>query len=331
MNYMSFNMLERNPGCELDLGWLNNVRINLNATNQKAKQISSSVNLKNEFRAAWLLKAVTCIDLTTLGGDDTYGNVARLCHKACRPIADDLLEKLGFSYEENSPLRTAAICVYPSRVEDARKTLEKLGYYEKINIASVATGFPSGQMPLKTRLEEIRFAVEKGANEIDIVIDRSLVLTGKWELLYQEIQQMKEACGPNAHMKAILATGELGTLDNVYKASLIAMMAGSDFIKTSTGKESVNATLQFGIVMSRAIKEYHEKMGYKVGLKPAGGIRTSQDALTWLTLVKKMLGDDWLNPDLFRFGASGLLGDIECNLYEYVTGKKAKPYEFTMG
>lgn len=186
-------------------------------------------------------------------------------------------------------------------------------------------------MPLKTRLEEIKYAVDKGAKEIDIVIDRSLVLTGQWNVLYQEIQQMKEACGPAAHMKAILATGELVTLENVYKASLVAMMAGSDFIKTSTGKESVNATLQFGIVMSRAIKEYYEKMGYKVGLKPAGGIRTASDALTWLALIKESLGDSWLSPDLFRFGASGLLGDIECKLFEFVTGKKANPYEFTMG
>jgi deoxyribose-phosphate aldolase len=256
-------MFERNPGCELDLGWLNNVNINLNAVNNAVQNLLNARELKDEHRAAWLLRAITCIDLTTLGGDDTPSNISRLCHKAAKPLPKDLLNELGFEYGADCAIRTAAICVYPSRVEDVVKTLKKLNVLDKINVASVATGFPSGQMPLKTRLEEIKYAVEKGATEIDIVIDRSLVLTGKWEVLYQEIQQMKEACG-TAHMKAILATGELGTLNNIYKASLVAMMAGSDFIKTSTGKESINATLPFGIVMSRAIKEYYDKYEYKV-------------------------------------------------------------------
>ncbi|KAG5865838.1 hypothetical protein JTB14_029935 [Gonioctena quinquepunctata] len=322
---------ERNPGCELDLGWLNSVNINLTAVNELANKLNSLRELKDDYRAAWLLKAITCIDLTTLAGDDTNSNVSRLCYKAAKPVAEDLLNELGFEYDEKCPIHTAAICVYPSKVEDAVQTLKKMGMVEKIKVASVATGFPSGQTPLKTRLEEIRFAVEKGAKEIDIVIDRSLVLVSKWEQLYQEIQVMKEACGPHAHLKAILATGELGTLDNVYKASLVAMMAGSDFIKTSTGKESVNATLPFGIVMARAIREYHEKMGYKVGLKPAGGVRSSKDALNWLVLIKELLGNDWLTPELFRFGASGLLGDLESNLYQYVTGKYPAGYEFTMG
>jgi len=324
-------MLERNPGCELDLGWLNNVNINLAAVNTRAATLLSSRSLKNEYQAAWLLKAVTCIDLTTLGGDDTHSNVARLCFKASRPLPEDLLNALGFEYEEGCPIRTAAVCVYPAKVESAVETLTKLGISNKINVAAVATGFPSGQMPLKTRLDEIKYAVEKGASEIDIVIDRSLVLTGQWEVLYQEIQQMKEACGPNVHMKTILATGELGTLKNVYKASLVAMMAGSDFIKTSTGKESLNATIPFGIVMCRAIRDYYEKNGYKVGLKPAGGIRTCKDALSWLILIKELLGNSWLTPELFRIGASGLLTDIEQNLYQYVTGYYAAAYEFTMG
>ncbi|XP_066248394.1 deoxyribose-phosphate aldolase [Euwallacea similis] len=322
--------IERNPGCELDLGWLNNVNMNLTAINKLAKKLAASKELRDEYRVAWILKAITCIDLTTLAGDDTCSNVSRLCFKATKPIAEDLLPKFGFQYDENCPIRTAAVCVYPSRVEDVVQTLKKLGYYDKINVASVATGFPCGQTPLKTRLEEIKYAVEKGATEIDIVINRTLVLTGQWEELYREIQQMKEACC-TAHLKSILATGELGTLNNVYKASLVAMMAGSDFIKTSTGKEAVNATLQFGIVMSRAIKEYHQKMGYKVGLKPAGGVRNTKDALSWLILVKEMLGDDWLTSDLFRFGASGLLGDLECNLYEFVTKKYPVAYEFSMG
>ncbi|CAH1104809.1 unnamed protein product [Psylliodes chrysocephalus] len=322
---------ERNPGCELDLGWLNSVNINLTAVNQLANKIVSSRELKGEYRAAWILKAITLIDLTTLAGDDTNSNVSRLCFKAAKPVSEDLLQTLGFDYSEKSPIHTAAVCVYPSRVEDAVKALKNMGMLGKVNVASVATGFPSGQTPLKTRLEEIKFAVEKGAKEIDIVINRDLVLTGKWEKLYQEIQVMKEACGSEAHLKAILATGELGTLDNVYKASLVAMMAGSDFIKTSTGKESVNATLPVGLVMSRAIKDYHEKMGYKVGLKPAGGVRTSKDALEWLVLMKETLGNDWLTPELFRFGASGLLGDLESSLYQYVTGKYPAGYEFTMG
>ncbi|KAH1013779.1 hypothetical protein HUJ04_002723 [Dendroctonus ponderosae] len=324
--------VEKNPGCELDLGWLNSVNVNLTAVNDFAKQLAASKALKDEYRAAWILKAITLIDLTTLAGDDTNSNVSRLCFKATKPIAEDLLKELGFSYDKGCPIKTAAVCVYPSKVPDAVQTLKKLGYYKKVNVASVATGFPAGQTPLKSRLEEIRYAVEKGANEIDIVIDRSLVLTGQWEELYREIQQMKEACGL-AHMKAILATGELDTLNNVrvYKASLVAMMAGSDFIKTSTGKESVNATLQFGIVMARAIKEYQQKMGYKVGLKPAGGVRNAKDALSWMVLVKELLGNDWLDAELFRFGASGLLGDLECNLYEFVTGKYPAAYEFSMG
>nr|XP_023025687.1 deoxyribose-phosphate aldolase [Leptinotarsa decemlineata] len=320
---------ERNPGCELDLGWLNSVNVNLTAVNELAKKLSSFRELKDEYRAAWILKAMTCIDLTTLAGDDTQSNVSRLCFKAAKPVAEDL-DELGFEYDEKYPIHTAAVCVYPSKVDDAIQTLKKMGMADRIKVASVATGFPSGQIPLKTRLEEIRFAVEKGATEIDIVIDRSLVLVSKWEQLYQEIQVMKEACGSHAHLKAILATGELGTLDNVYKASLVAMMAGSDFIKTSTGKESVNATLPFGIVMARAIREYHEKMGYKVGLKPAGGVRSTKDALNWLILIKELLGKDWLNPELFRFGASGLLGDLESSLYQYVTGKFPAGYEFTM-
>ncbi|XP_076269395.1 deoxyribose-phosphate aldolase [Rhynchophorus ferrugineus] len=321
--------MDQNPGCELDLGWLNSVSVNLAAIKNLAAKLETK-GVIGVHRAAWILKSITLIDLTTLGGDDTQSNVSRLCFKAFRPLAEDLLEELGFHYNESCPIHTAAVCVYPSKVKDAVQCLKQLGYYDKINVASVATGFPCGQTPLKTRLEEIRYAVENGAKEIDIVINRSLVLTGEWEELYREIQQMKEACG-KAHMKSILATGELGTLNNVFKASLVAMMAGSDFIKTSTGKESVNATINFGIVMSRAIKEYYHKMGYKVGLKPAGGIRTTSDAIKWLILVKEVLGDEWLTPELFRFGASGLLGDLECNIYEFVTEKCPNGYEFSMG
>ncbi|XP_044750816.1 deoxyribose-phosphate aldolase [Coccinella septempunctata] len=323
--------MERNPGCELDLGWLNNVYINPTAVKESIFNIISDKEITNEHEAAWLLKAVTCIDLTTLGGDDTRSNVARLCKKAAHPIRKDILKKLGFGEENKLPIRTAAVCVYPSRVKDAVEELDKLKVWKKVNVASVATGFPCGQTSFQTRLDEIKHAIEQGATEIDVVINRTLVLTGKWQELYQEIQQMKEICGPTIHMKTILAVGELDSFNNVYKASLVAMMAGSDFIKTSTGKESINATLPYGLVMARAIREYYLKMGYKVGLKPAGGIRTSKDAISWLIMVKEILGHDWLKNDLFRFGASGLLGDIEASLYTFVYGTKPEPYFFSMG
>ncbi|XP_069705291.1 deoxyribose-phosphate aldolase [Periplaneta americana] len=322
-------MGDRNPGCELDLGWLNNVHINLPAVKLRATQLQSRLSVKKEWQAAWLLRAVTCIDLTTLGGDDTTSNVTRLCFKAAHPLPPDLSSALGFNEDDNR-LMTAAVCVYPARVKDAVNALKKMEVADKITVASVATGFPSGQYLLKTRLEEIKMAVADGASEIDVVLDRSLVLTHQWEKLYQEIQQMKEACGPKAHMKTILAVGELGSLANVYKASLVAMMAGSDFIKTSTGKEAVNATLPIGIVMCRAIRNYYERVGYKVGFKPAGGIRTAKDSISWLILMKEELGTPWQYPDLFRIGASGLLGDIERQLYHYVTGRYAAIHEFSI-
>jgi len=325
-------MVVENCGCDLKIDWIKNVTINKYYIDQLASGIGSKRTISGDYQAAWLLKAVTLIDLTTLAGDDTASNVSRLCFKAAKPIASDLLQVLGFNYDdENCPIHTAAVCVYPAKVSDAFSTLKKLNKSSVINVAAVATGFPSGQYSLSTRLEEIKYAVKEGANEIDIVIDRALVLTGKWELLYEELKQMKAACGNGVHMKAILATGELLNYTNVYKASMIAMMAGADFIKTSTGKESINATLQFGIVMAKAIKDYERRTGVKVGLKPAGGIRTSSDALAWLVLVKEYLGDEWLSPTLFRFGASGLLSDIEYKLYEYATGKKAVPHTFTMG
>ncbi|GJQ70453.1 hypothetical protein Trydic_g22869 [Trypoxylus dichotomus] len=322
-------MEHRNPGCNLDLQWLKKAIVNLAAVNRQAKKLIDSRSLNDEYEAAWLLKAVTCIDLTTLAGDDTHSNISRLCLKAARPLPDDLLNYLGFEYIADCPIHNAAVCVYPSKVKSAVGTLTKLGLKDKINVASVATGFPCGQTPLRTRLEEIKFAVNDGANEIDIVIDRSLVLTGQWQTLYDEIKQMRDACG-EAHLKAILAAGELVNLSNVYRASLVAMMAGADFIKTSTGKESINATIPIGIVMSRAIADYYYKTNFKVGLKPAGGIRTSKDAINWLIMVKEILGNEWLTPKLFRFGASGLLGDIEYRLYQIVTGKTALAYEFSM-
>jgi len=268
---------------------------------------------------------VTCIDLTTLSGDDTDANTSRLCLKAARPIRKDLLEAMDMA---DAGITTGAVCVYPSRVKECVQFLKRYKA-ENIPVAAVATGFPSGQFPLSTRLQEIKMAVDAGAREIDIVINRTLALEHKWEEMFNEVVAMKAACG-SAHMKSILAIGELGSMNNVYKASLVCMMAGSDFIKTSTGKEGVNATLAVGLVMCRAIREYHEKTGFRVGFKPAGGIRTAKDATTWLILIKEELGDSWLNNNMFRIGASSLLTDIERQLFHWVTGRYAAAHELAL-
>lgn len=317
-------MAYRNLGCDLDLGWVNSVRINLPSVKRRAESLGTKRTVKKQWQAAWLLRAVTCIDLTTLSGDDTNANVQRLCHKAARPVRHDIIKALGM---EEAGIMCGAVCVYPGRVEGAVNTLKKIG--AEIPVAAVATGFPSGQYHLKTRLEEIRLTVADGASEIDIVINREMALTGNWQGLYEELKAMREACG-NAHLKAILAVGELGSLTNVYKASLVAMMAGADFIKTSTGKEGVNAILPVGVVMCRAIREYYQHTGYMVGFKPAGGIRTAKDALVWLILIKEELGNDWLNNHMFRIGASGLLADIERQLFHYVYGRYAAVSELPM-
>ncbi|CAM4484396.1 unnamed protein product [Lepidochelys kempii] len=317
-------MSARNPGTELDLGSISRVQVNQPAVIRHAEQIQSRRTVKKDWQAAWLLRAVTCIDLTTLSGDDTPSNIHRLCYKAKHPIREDLLRAMNM---HDKGITTAAVCVYPARVADAVKALKAAGC--NIPVASVATGFPAAQTPLKTKLEEIRIAVEDGAREIDIVINRTLVLTGQWEGLYEEIHQFRQACG-DAHMKTILGTGELGSLTNVYKASMVAMMAGADFIKTSTGKEAVNATLPVGIVMVRAVRDFYWKTGNKVGFKPAGGIRSAKDALTWLILMKEELGDEWLKPDLFRLGASTLLADIERQIYHHVTGRYAAYHDLPM-
>ncbi|XP_053318339.1 deoxyribose-phosphate aldolase [Spea bombifrons] len=317
-------MANRNAGTELDLGWISKVRVNLPAVLRRAEQIQTRRTVKKDWQAAWLLRAVTCIDLTTLSGDDTPSNIHRLCFKAKHPIRGDLLKTLKM---EDLDVTTGAVCVYPARVRDTVKALKDVGC--NIHVASVATGFPAGQTPLRTRLEEIKMAVEDGASEIDVVINRTLALTGQWEELYKEICLCREACG-EAHMKTILGTGELGSLTNVYKASLVAMMAGSDFIKTSTGKESVNATYPVALVMVRAIRDFYWKTGIKVGFKPAGGIRSAKEALVWLSLMKEELGDEWLKPELFRLGASSLLGDIERQIYHHVTGRYAAYHDLPM-
>ncbi len=311
----AFAPVARNPGTPLAPEWFEHVQVNLSATERRAATLGTRRTVKKDYQAAWLVKALQCIDLTTLAGDDTPGRVQRLCAKARRPLRDDIVEALGLS---DAPPKVGAVCVYPAMVPHAVKALDGSG----IPVASVATGFPAGLTPLAQRLAEIRYAVGEGAQEIDIVIFRAHVLTQDWRALYDEIAAMREACGP-AHMKAILATGDLKTLRNVYKASMVAMQAGADFIKTSTGKEDVNATLPVSLTMVRALRDYGDLTGHKVGFKPAGGLKTAKDAMSWLILMKEELGRRWLEPDLFRIGASSMLADIERQLEHFVTGRYA--------
>ena len=313
----------RNPGQPLELEWVEEVRVNRSAVERRAATLRTRRTVKKEWQAAWLLRAVTLMDLTTLSGDDTAGRVRRLCAKARRPIRDDLLDAMGAG---QLPIRVGAVCVYHTFVQTAVEALEGSG----IPVAAVSTGFPAGLSPFPQRLAEIRASVAAGAEEIDVVISRAHALTENWRALYDEVRAMREACG-DAHIKTILATGELGTLRTVARASLVCMMAGADFIKTSTGKEPVNATLPVGLVMARAIRDYRERTGQLVGLKPAGGIRAAKEALEWLALIKDELGDRWLRPDLFRFGASALLTDIERQLEHYVTGRYSAAHRHPAG
>ncbi len=311
----------RNDGCALDLDWVASVQANTSAIERRAATLPGRRSIKKDYQAAWLLKAVSCIDLTTLSGDDTPGRVRRLCAKAVNPVRRDILDALGV---EN--ITTGAVCVYHEMVETAVEALAGTG----IPVAAVSTGFPAGLSPFNLRVAEIEASVQAGAAEIDIVISRRHVLTGNWQALYDEVRAFRAACG-EAHMKTILATGELATLRNVARASLVCMMAGADFIKTSTGKEPVNATLPVSLTMIRAIRDYHGRMGVRVGYKPAGGISKAKDALVYLALIKDELGDRWLQPDLFRFGASSLLGDIERQLEHHVTGRYSAGFRHAMG
>ncbi len=310
----------RNPGMALDLDWVRRAQANTSAIERRAKTLPGRRSVKKDYQAAWMLKAITCIDLTTLSGDDTEGRVRRLCAKARQPVSADILAKLGMPN-----LTTGAVCVYHDMVPTAVHALEGTG----IPIAAVSTGFPAGLSPFHLRVAEIGESVTAGAEEIDIVITRRHVLQGNWQALYDEMKAFREACG-NAHVKAILATGELGTLRNVARASLVCMMAGADFIKTSTGKESVNATLPVSLVMIRAIRDYYDRTGFRVGYKPAGGISKAKDAVTYLALMKDELGDRWLQPDLFRFGASSLLGDLERQLDHHVGGAYSASYRHAL-
>ena len=313
----------RNPGQPLQLDLVEAIQINRSAVERRAATLGKRRAVKKEWQAAWLLRAISCIDLTTLSGDDTPSNVTRLCAKARQPVRQDLLTSMGV---ESLNLHTGAVCVYHNFIETAVSSLQGSG----IPVAAVSTGFPAGLVSHKNKISQIKESVAAGASEIDIVISRHHVLTGNWQALYDELVDYRAACG-EAHMKTILATGELATLTNVAKASHICMMAGADFIKTSTGKESVNATLPVSLVMVRSIRDYYERTGYKVGYKPAGGVRTAKESLEWLILMKEELPADWLRPNLFRFGASSLLADIERQLEHYVTGRYSAGYRHPMG
>ncbi len=303
----------RNPGLPLELDWLRAVRVNRSAVERRAATLGSRRTVKKDWQVAWLLKAISCIDLTTLAGDDTPGRVRRLCAKARRPVRQEILEALGVG---DLGLTVGAVCVYHNMIAPAVEALEGSG----IPVAAVSTGFPAGLSPLDLRLREIEASVAAGAREIDIVIERGQVLTGDWQGVYDQVRAFRAACGP-AHLKAILGTGDLMTLRNVARASLVAMMAGADFIKTSTGKESVNATLPVSLVMARTIRTYHERTGQRVGFKPAGGVSDAKTALAYLILMKEELGRAWIEPTLFRFGASSLLTDIERQLEHAMTGR----------
>jgi deoxyribose-phosphate aldolase len=311
-----------NPGTPFNPEWVNDIKINQSAVERRVATLKTRRSLKKQWQAAWLLKAVSCIDLTTLSGDDTPGRVKRLCSKAKNPVRSDLLKALGV---DTLGITTGAVCVYHSMVDIAVKALEGTN----IPVAAVSTGFPACMSPMETRVKEIEASVAAGAREIDIVISRRFVLTENWQALFDEVLAYRAACG-KAHMKTIISTGELATLNNVARASMICMMAGADFIKTSTGMESVNATLPVSLIMARMIRRYYELTGYRVGFKPAGGISTAKDALHYLVMIKEELGDEWLNPEMFRFGASSLLGDIERQLEHNVTGSYSANHRHPM-
>jgi deoxyribose-phosphate aldolase len=319
---LSGRPLLSNTGIPLDLDWVREVRVNTSAVERRAQSQVARRTVKKEWQAAWLLRAITCMDLTTLSGDDTDERVRRLCAKGRHPIQQKLEQKLGI---EELQIKVAAICVYHTFVETALRALDGSG----IHVAAVSTGFPAGLSPLTERVNEIRRSVEAGAHEIDVVITRAYVFAGRWQALYDEVAAFKQACG-SAHMKVILGAGDLLTLRNVGRASVVAMMAGADFIKTSTGKEPTNATLPVGLVMTRAIREYAQQTGMAVGFKPAGGIRTAKQSIDWLAMIKEELGPSWLRAEMFRFGASGLLGDIERQLEHHATGRYSAEYRHPM-
>lgn len=309
----------KNPGLPFDRKHFEGVKLSESDIEKSASEIIDAVNSSSFFdqsegsgngsKRDWLICAVELIDLTTLSGIDSSTNVKKLSKIAIKPLPDDLADKLELKRSVMCP----AICVYPACIKWVKEAIQNIDEEKRPNIASVAAGFPSGLFGLESRLAEIRYATCEGANEIDIVIQRHLVLDGEWEQLYNEIKCCKEVCEETgACMKTILSTGELGSMENVYKASMVAMLAGSDFIKTSTGKEDVNATIPVGVIMCKAIQDYYRLTNetIKVGLKPAGGLKTSVHAFHWIHLVYTYLGSDWMNSKLFRLGASSLLNDV---------------------
>ena len=320
---MTVESSDRNPGQPFDMGWVRRIRANRSAAERRARALTGRRSVKRDAQAGWLLRAVTLTDLTTLAGDDTPGRVRRLCGKARRPVRADLLQALGVDPGE---LAVAAVCVYHEMVPVAVRALDGTD----VRVAAVSTGFPAALSPLGSRVAEVRETVAAGAEEVDVVVTRGAVLQGDWDGLYDQVARYREACG-DAHMKVILGTGELGTLANAGKAAAVAMMAGADFVKTSTGKEVVNATLPVGLVLARAVRDYHRRTGHRVGLKAAGGISTARDALAWMILVKEELGDAWLSPALFRIGASSLLADIERQLEHHVTGRYSAFHRHALG
>jgi deoxyribose-phosphate aldolase len=314
--------LTRNPGLPLDLDWVDQVRMNRSALERRAGTIGARRTVKKEYQAAWLLKAITLIDLTALNSDDTEGRVERLCAKARHPVRQDVLNGLGVG---DLAILPGAVCVYHRFVATAVAALKGAD----IPVAAVSTGFPHGLAPLETRLGEIEASVAAGAKEIDIVIERGMVLNGDWAALYAEVKAFRKACG-DAHLKTILGTGDLATLNQVARASLVCMLAGADFIKTSTGKEKVNATLPVSLAMIRMIRWFQEETGIEIGYKPAGGISSAKTALDYMALIKEELGTHWLTPHLFRFGASSLLTDIERQLEHNLTGRYSADYRQPM-
>tara|TARA_Y100001970_G_scaffold291892_1_gene430892 strand:- start:1955 stop:2911 length:957 start_codon:yes stop_codon:yes gene_type:complete len=307
---------------DLDINWIKNIQVNLSAVERRTTSLVKRRSIKKEYQVAWLLKAITLIDLTTLSGDDTYGKVERLCEKALNPIAQNIINELSI---ENHSLTVGAVCVYHHLVKSAKKNLKN-----KIPIAAVSTGFPAGLSSFSTRKKEIINSINEGATEIDIVINRGYVLQNDWQKLYNEVRSFKEVA-KNNKIKAILGVGDLETMRNVAKASLVCMMAGADFIKTSTGKENTNANLNNSLVMLRMIREFYEFSGKRIGFKPAGGISTAKSVIEFLILIMEELGEEWLNPNLLRIGASSLLIDIERQLYHFAFGRYATKDKLAIG
>lgn len=306
----------------LDLGLVESIRVNRRGTERRAASLVARRPLKKGSQVRAYVDAIRCIDLTTLDGADTTGRVARLCEKAKRPVRSDILRALNLE-----PFTVGAVCVYHAQVAEAVARLAGTG----IPVAAVSTFFPDGQGPEELKPTEIEASIDAGAAEIDIVITRELALTGNWQALYDQIKRFRNACGDRAKLKVILGTGNLGRLERIAMASAVAIMAGADTIKTSTGKEGANATLPIGMVMTDQIKRFREiDPEHPVGFKPAGGIKTAKDTLAWMALMHEQLGQEWTRPDRFRIGASSLLVDIERQLGHCATGRYGATHDLAI-